>query len=63
DPLHGDAIDVPSWILDLDMYTSKMGEFNVAQLMSATEEFAARIYRFFRWAVRPGLLRRYGGSV
>lgn len=63
DPLHGDAIDVPSWILDLDMYTSKMGDFNVERLMSATEEFAERIYRFFRWAVRPALLHRYGGSV
>lgn len=63
DPLHGDAVDVPSWILDLDMYTSAMRDFDVDRLVATTEGFAAHIYRFFRWAVRPALLRRYGGSV
>ncbi len=63
DPLHGDAVGTPSWILDLDMYTNKISDFDVNRLTSATEGFAAHIYRFFRWAVRPALLRRYGGSV
>ena len=63
DPLHGNPTDSPSWILDLDMYDNCAGEFDVDRLTSAAERFAECIYRFFRWAVRPELIRRYGGEV
>lgn len=63
DPFHGDAVDAPSWILDLDMYDTNLGGFDVDTLTSRAATFAERIYRFFRWAVRPDLLRRYGGEV
>ena len=63
DPLHGDPLDTPCWILDLDMYSGVMGEFNVERLTSTAEQYAERIYRFFRWAVRPEFLQRYGGAV
>jgi len=63
DPFHGDAVDAASWILDLDMYDTNLGGFDVGTLTSRAATFAERIYRFFRWAVRPDLLRRYGGEV
>ena len=63
DPLHGDVIDCPSWLLDLDMYSTRAGDFDVDRLVAATEHFAERIYRVFRWAVLPDLLRRCGGAV
>ena len=63
DRLHGDPVDTPSWILDLDMYSSTVGEFDVERLAQTAEQFAERIYRFFRWAVQPVFLRRYGGAI
>jgi uncharacterized protein (TIGR04255 family) len=63
DPFHGEAPDAVSWILDLDMYAAGIGPFSADSLTSAAASFAERIYRFFRWAVRPELLTRYGGVV
>lgn len=63
DPLHGEAVDSPSWILDLDMYSTGLSDFDASRLAAMVEMFAERAYRFFRWAVLPDLLRRYGGAV
>jgi uncharacterized protein (TIGR04255 family) len=63
DPSHGDVVDCPSWILDLDMYETNLGPFNVDELTAAAFKFAERIHRFFRWAIQPDFLRRYGGEV
>lgn len=63
DPLHGQPIDSPSWILDLDMYDTKVGTFSRDHLISITKNLTERIYRFFRWAVQPALLSHYGGDV
>lgn len=63
DPFHGDVVDAPSWILDLDMYETNIGDFTVDELMLRAATYAERIYRFFRWAVQPDFLRRHGGAV
>ncbi len=63
DPLHGEAVDHPSWLIDMDMYTEGLSEFDVDHVMEVAAAFAGRIYQFFRWAVEPELLRRYGGAV
>ncbi len=63
DPAHGSAIDSTSWILDLDMYSTSSRNFDVDELVGTTETYATSIYRFFRWAARSELLRRYGGDV
>ena len=63
EPLHGAPLDSPSWILDLDMYTDVAGDFDVEGLALTAEQYAEHIHRFFRWAVRPELLRRHGGNV
>ncbi len=63
DPLHGDAVTSPSWLLDLDMYTEGPTDFDVENVVVLADTFADRIYRFFRWAVEPELLRRCGGAI
>lgn len=63
DPLHGDAVANPSWLLDLDMYTEGPTDFAVDNVVALADTFADRIYRFFRWAVEPELLRRCGGAI
>lgn len=63
DPFHGDAVPYPSWLLDLDMYTSGIEDFNVDALVHRADDFAERIYSFFRWVVEDELLRRYGGAL
>ena len=61
DPFHGPPVPAPAWILDLDMYREQTREFVVAEVAASTKQFADQIYRFFRWAVTPELLRRFGG--
>ena len=63
DRLHGEALDSPSWILDLDMYTDVSGDFDVDGLTLTAGQYAEHVHRFFRWAVMPELLRRCGGDV
>lgn len=62
-PLRDDPVDQPTWLLDLDMYTEQATAFEPDSVAGLTSEFADRIYRFFRWAVEPDLLRHYGGAV
>ena len=63
DPDAIEAVDEPSWILDLDMSLSKERDFNVEALMSEGQGFAERIYTFFRWVVTDEFLRYFGGEV
>ena len=63
DPSAIPPIAHPSWILDIDMFNSESRPFEVGELMEETQRFAERIYGFFRWAVTPDFLRRYGGVL
>ena len=63
DPSTIEPINEPSWVLDLDMSLVERREFSVEDLMSDAQEFAERIYTFFRWAVTPDFLRRFGGKI
>ena len=58
-----DAIAEPSWILDLDMFRATSGPFDSKLVVSEVDEYADRIYTFFRWAVTDDFLRLYGGRV
>lgn len=61
DPLHGPPSDAPAWLLDLDMFTEKPTGFDVGTFRDLAACYADRIYRFFRWSIEPGLIRRSGG--
>ena len=65
DPGALDAIDEPSWILDIDAFQSfQTGgrRLDVDSVVEQARSFAERIYSIFRWAVTNEFLRRYGGD-
>lgn len=63
DSMHGDPINKPTWLLDLDMYSPAPHDFEVTDIVERTKDYAERIYGFFRWAVTADFLRRYGADV
>ncbi len=63
DPLALEAIDEPSWILDLDMFRTTSKAFDVTEIIREAKKFAERIYSVFRWAVTDEFLRTFGGRV
>ena len=64
DPTTIQAVDTPSWILDLDMASSSSGPGgpDLNRVMGMAEEFSERIYTFFRWAVTDEFMTHYGGK-
>lgn len=62
DPAAVDAIDAPSWLLDVDAFIEDSSPFDVDAVLRRARDFAERIYAFFRWAVTEDFLRRYGGE-
>ncbi len=63
DPTAVEPIPEASWILDLDAFTANSMEFNVEGGTEHAKHFAERIYSFFRWAVTPSFLKRFGGEL
>jgi uncharacterized protein (TIGR04255 family) len=51
-----------SWILDLDMFSTTRIPFEVERVLAQAQQFAERIYTFFRWAVTDDFLKKYGGN-
>jgi uncharacterized protein (TIGR04255 family) len=51
-----------SWVFDLDHYTSKPEDFDLATIGHRVAEFCDRIYTFFRWAVTDDFLTEYGAN-
>ena len=64
DPMTIQAVDTPSWILDLDMASSSLGPGgpDLNRVVGMAEEFSERIYTFFRWAVTDEFMTYYGGK-
>jgi uncharacterized protein (TIGR04255 family) len=52
----------PSWVLDLDHYTSQPEDFDHAAISKKVGEFCDHIYTFFRWAVTDAFLDEYGAE-
>lgn len=63
DPAAIEPIEQPSWILDLDIFSSKPVPFEPATIMSNARIYAERSYCFFRWVVTDEFLRFFGGQV
>ncbi len=61
DPGAVEAIDEPSWLLDIDVFQADTHALKVGSIIAQARGFAERIYSIFRWAVTDELLRRYGG--
>jgi uncharacterized protein (TIGR04255 family) len=56
-------IDVPSFVLDVDVYRLGPESFSPVTVRDAAADYCARQYRFFRWAVTDEYLRAFGGQV
>jgi uncharacterized protein (TIGR04255 family) len=56
------AIDTPSWLLDIDVFSSEKAVFDADQLIGVTRDLAARAYTHFRWAVTENFLETFEGS-
>ena len=52
----------PSWVLDLDHYTSLPEDFDLAAIGGKVTEFCDRIYTFFRWAVTDDFMDEFGAE-
>ncbi|MDH3598135.1 MAG: TIGR04255 family protein [Candidatus Tectomicrobia bacterium] len=63
DPAAIEPKSTPSWLLDLDMFSTKPLDFDTANLMMHARVYAERIYTLFRWAVTDEFLQRYGGEL
>jgi uncharacterized protein (TIGR04255 family) len=62
DPGAIDPIGEPSWILDLDMFTTERLPFDVEVVDTKAREFAERLYAVFRWSITNDFLRRFGAE-
>jgi uncharacterized protein (TIGR04255 family) len=57
------ALDMPSWVLDIDSSRAGAAEFTAEEISKVAEQLARRAYRFFRWAVTLDFLKHFGGEV
>lgn len=62
DPNAIEPIAEPSWVLDIDMFSSEEHPFAADEIVNTARRFAERLYTVFRWAVTDDFLRRYGGK-
>lgn len=62
DPDALEPIARPSWVLDLDMFTSEPRAFASEELLKTATDFAKCIYWLFRQMVTEEFLRFYGGE-
>ena len=63
DPSAIEPIEEPSWILDLDIFSSESRPFESSAILSDARVYAERTYSFFRWVVTDEFLRFFGGNV
>ena len=57
-----EPIGNPSWVLDLDMFTTKPQPFISENLLTTTTDFAECLYWVFRQMVTVEFLKFYGGK-
>ena len=62
DPTSIDPVAEPSWVLDLDMFTSEPQPFTSEELLRTAGDFAECLYWLFRRMVTKEFLRFYGGE-
>ncbi len=58
-----EAVDAPSWILDLDAFTEASQPFDPGNCAAEAERCAGIVYGFFRWAVSDEFLTSHGAEL
>jgi uncharacterized protein (TIGR04255 family) len=56
-------IESPSWVMDIDVFDEQRGRFEPSKLTERVHQHSRRQYRFFRWAVEPAFLLKYGADA
>ena len=62
DPDALEPVAKPSWVLDLDMFTTESQPFASEELLTTATGFAECLYWLFRQMVKEEFLRFYGGE-
>jgi uncharacterized protein (TIGR04255 family) len=60
DPGAIEPVNEPTWLLDMDAFSTKPADFSVDGLAETATAFCSRIHSFFRWAVTDEFLSRFG---
>lgn len=63
DPSILEPINARSWVLDLDMFSEGRRDFDLDVVLKNARDYAAAVYRFFRWSASNELIRRAGGKL
>jgi uncharacterized protein (TIGR04255 family) len=57
-----DPADTASWVMDIDVFDEYREPFDADTLTQRALDHSRRQYRFFRWAVEPAFLLRFGAD-
>jgi len=57
-----EALDFPSWVLDLDAFTESKRPFDPSECAEEVERYTDVVYGFFRWAVSEEFLASHGAA-
>ena len=57
-----EPVDAPTWVMDIDVFDERREPFHADVLAQRALEHSRRQYRFFRWAVEPAFLLRFGAD-
>lgn len=55
--------DRTSWLLDIDVFDEEPRAFDVVALRQTAYEYSRHEYQFFRWAIQPEFLLRFGADA
>ena len=55
-------LEQPNWLMDIDVYDERHEPFDPAVLADRALAHSRRQYQFFRWAVEPAFLMRFGAD-
>lgn len=55
-------LEQPNWLMDIDVYDERREPFDPAVLADRALAHSRRQYQFFRWAVEPAFLLRFGAD-
>lgn len=56
-------VDTPSWVFDIDVFDETRSLFDPGELVERAESYSRRQYQFFRWAIEPAFLARFGANA
>lgn len=56
-------VDERSWVFDIDVFEEARSPFDPEEIIDRAETYSRRQYQFFRWAVEPAFLERFGATA